>query len=61
MDKKVVRLLRDWTEGNTMIKVWRQVQENHVEEYLECKDMYTTLLVTVAAPGGIFLAIRHKL
>ncbi|XP_045927014.1 uncharacterized protein LOC123984448 isoform X1 [Micropterus dolomieu] len=41
--KNVVRLLRDRTEGNTMVKVWRQIQENHVEEYLQRKDMSTTL------------------
>ncbi|KAK1889506.1 Protein PRR14L [Dissostichus eleginoides] len=29
VDRNVVRLLRDRTEGNTMEKVWRQVQENH--------------------------------
>ena len=53
VDRNVVRLFRDRTEGNTMFKVWRQVQENHVEEYLHRKDLYTTLLMTVAAPGGI--------
>ncbi|XP_033948249.1 uncharacterized protein [Pseudochaenichthys georgianus] len=53
VDRNVVRLLRDRTEGNTMEKVWRQVQENHVEEYLHRRDLYTTLLMSIAAPGGI--------
>ncbi|XP_038592776.1 uncharacterized protein LOC119916884 [Micropterus salmoides] len=57
--KNVVRLLRDRTEGNTMVKVWQQIQENHVEEYLQRKDMCTTLLMTVAQPGGIVSAFRH--
>ncbi|XP_055362541.1 uncharacterized protein LOC129603723 [Betta splendens] len=60
VDKNVVRLLRDRTEGNTMIKVWRQIQENHHEEYLHRKDLYTTLLMTVAEPGGIVSALRHR-
>ncbi|XP_037619327.1 uncharacterized protein LOC119484539 [Sebastes umbrosus] len=59
VDKNVVRLLRDRTEGNTMVKVWRQIQENHVEEYLHRKDLYTTLLMTVAEPGGIVSAFSH--
>ena len=58
VDRNVVRLLRDRTEGNTMEKVWRQVQENHVE-YLQRKDLYTTLLITIDAPGGIFSAMRQ--
>ncbi len=40
VDKNLVCLLRDWTEGNTMVKVWRQIQENHFEEYLHRKDLY---------------------
>ncbi|XP_034053846.1 uncharacterized protein LOC117533919 [Gymnodraco acuticeps] len=59
VDRNVVRLLRDRTEGNTMEKVWRQVQENHVEEYLNRKDLYTTLLMSIAAPGGIVSAMRQ--
>ncbi|XP_045062329.1 uncharacterized protein LOC121536140 [Coregonus clupeaformis] len=59
VDRTVVRLLRDRTEGNTMVKVWRQIQENHVEEYLQRKDLYTTLLMTVVKPGGIVSALRH--
>ena len=42
-----------------MVKVWRQIQENHVEEYLQRKDLYTTLLMTVARPGGIVSAFGH--
>lgn len=42
-----------------MVKVWRQIQENHVEEYLHCKDLYTTLLMTVVEPGGIVSALGH--
>ncbi|KAK1888878.1 Non-toxic nonhemagglutinin type D [Dissostichus eleginoides] len=44
VDRNVVRLLRDRTEGNTMEKVWRQVQENHVED---------------CTPGGIVSAMRQ--
>ena len=53
MDKNIVRLLRDRTDGNTMVKVWRQVQECHVEDYLQRKDMYTTLLAEFMKPGQI--------
>lgn len=42
VDKNVVCLLRDRTEGNTMVKVWRQIQENHTELYFKRKDLYTT-------------------
>lgn len=42
-----------------MVKVWRQIQENHVEEYLHRKDLYTTLLMTVVKPGGIVSAVGH--
>ena len=57
MDKKVVHLLRDRSEGNTMAKVWRQIQENHCEEYLHRKDLYTTLLTTLVKPGTIGSAL----
>ena len=40
MDKQVIRLMRDRTEGNTMAKVWRQVLESHCEEYLQRKDLW---------------------
>lgn len=56
----MVQLLMDQTEGNTMVKVWRQIQENHVEEYLHRKDLYTTLLMTLLKPGGIVSALGHK-
>ncbi|XP_048881499.1 uncharacterized protein LOC125748878 [Brienomyrus brachyistius] len=59
VDRNVVRLLRDRTEGNTMVKVWRQIEENHVEEYLRCKDLYTTLLMALVAPGGIVSALKQ--
>jgi len=59
VDKNVVRLLRDRTEGNTMVKVWRQIQEKHTEEHLYCKDLYTTLLMTLVKPGGIVSAVGH--
>ncbi|XP_051253283.1 uncharacterized protein LOC127362052 [Dicentrarchus labrax] len=59
VDRNVVRLLRDRTEGNTMVKVWRQIQENHTELYFQRKDLYTTLLMTVAEPGGIVSALGH--
>ncbi|XP_034540592.1 uncharacterized protein LOC117813704 [Notolabrus celidotus] len=52
--------MRDRTEGNTMVKVWRQIQENHVEEYLQRKDLYTTLLMNVVKPGGIVSAFGHS-
>ncbi|CAM4684160.1 unnamed protein product [Leuciscus chuanchicus] len=52
VDKTVVRLLRDRTEGNTMIKVWRQVQENHMEDYHQRKDLYTTLLMAFHSQGS---------
>lgn len=59
MEEKVVRLLRDWTEGNTMMKVWRQLKENHAEEYLHRLDLYTTLFMTKVKPGGIVGASGH--
>ncbi|XP_076841988.1 uncharacterized protein LOC143486080 [Brachyhypopomus gauderio] len=59
VDRNVIRLLRDRTEGNTMVKVWRQIQENHSEEYLRRKDLYTTLLMTLVKPGGIVSALGH--
>ncbi|KAL6490796.1 hypothetical protein MHYP_G00011410 [Metynnis hypsauchen] len=59
VDRNVVRFLRDRTEGNTMVKVWRQIQENHVEEYLQRKDLYTTLLMTVVKPRGIVSSLGH--
>ncbi|KAA8577917.1 hypothetical protein FQN60_017508, partial [Etheostoma spectabile] len=59
VDKTVIRLLRDRTEGNTMIKVWRQVQENHMEDYHQRKDLYTTLLMALVKPGGIVSALGH--
>lgn len=59
VDKTIIRLLRDRTEGNTMIKVWRQVQENHMEDYYQRKDLYTTLLVALVEPGGIVSALGH--
>ncbi|CAM4514910.1 unnamed protein product [Leuciscus chuanchicus] len=48
-----LRLMRDRTEGNTMAKVWRQVLESHCEEYLQRKDLYTTLLSQYKKPGKI--------
>ncbi|XP_056466223.1 uncharacterized protein LOC130405218 isoform X1 [Gadus chalcogrammus] len=59
VDKQVVRLMRDRTEGNTMVKVWRQVQEGHCEEYLQRKDLYTTLLCQLSRPGSIMSALGH--
>ncbi|KAL2083534.1 hypothetical protein ACEWY4_021307 [Coilia grayii] len=51
VDKAVIHLMRDRTEGNTMAKVWRQIQESHCEEYLQRKDLYTTLLCQYNQPG----------
>ncbi|XP_067257017.1 uncharacterized protein [Chanodichthys erythropterus] len=53
VDKQVIRLMRDRTEGNTMTNVWRQVLESHCEEYLLRKDLYTTLLCQYRQPGKI--------
>ncbi|XP_078807346.1 uncharacterized protein LOC144994217 isoform X1 [Oryzias latipes] len=59
VDKNVVRLLWDRTEGNTTVKVWRQVQENHHEEYLHRKDLYTILLMSTVEPRGIVSSLGH--
>ncbi|XP_048885476.1 uncharacterized protein LOC125751053 [Brienomyrus brachyistius] len=59
VDRNVVRLLRDQTEGNTVVKVWRQIEENHAEEYLRCMDLYTTLLMPLVEPGGIVSASKQ--
>ncbi|XP_023813719.1 uncharacterized protein LOC105354665 [Oryzias latipes] len=59
VDKNVVRLLWDRTEGNTMVKVWRQVQENHHEEYLHRKDLYTILMMSTVEPRGIVSSLGH--
>lgn len=60
VDKCVVRLLRDRTEGNTMSKVRRQVQEYHVKDHLRRKDLYATLLVSLLDKGGIVSALGHS-
>ncbi|KAJ8370303.1 hypothetical protein SKAU_G00103350 [Synaphobranchus kaupii] len=54
VDRNVVCLLRDRTEGNTMVKVWRQIQENHVEEYLQCTHSRFHLLQESFPPRGSF-------
>ncbi|KAJ8370306.1 hypothetical protein SKAU_G00103340 [Synaphobranchus kaupii] len=54
VDRNVVCLLRDRTEGNTMVKVWRQIQENHVEEYLQCTHSRFHLLQERFPPRGSF-------
>ena len=64
MDKAVIRLMRDRTEGNTMTKVWRQVLES-CEDYLQRKDLYTTLLSQYKQPGKItsksdFIFTQHR-
>lgn len=59
MDTNVVLFLRDRTKGNTMVKLWQQIQENHMQEYLQRKDLCTTLLMTFAEPGGIVSSLRH--
>ncbi|KAK3567644.1 hypothetical protein QTP86_020423, partial [Hemibagrus guttatus] len=59
VDKSVVRLLHDRTEGNTMVNVWRQIQENHFEEYLHHKGLYTTLM-SLVEPRGIVSAMGHR-
>ena len=53
LDKTVLRLLRDRTEGNTLSKVWRQVRESLCEDYLSRKAMYTTLLASLSKEGSI--------
>ncbi|CAL8256929.1 unnamed protein product [Arctogadus glacialis] len=52
--------MRNRTEGNTMVKSWRQVQEGHCEEYLQRKDLYTTLLCQLSRPGSIMSALGHQ-
>ncbi|XP_041941359.1 uncharacterized protein LOC121704885 [Alosa sapidissima] len=59
VDKSVLNLLRDRTEGNTMAKVWRQVRENHMEEHNRRRDLYTTLLMALVRPGSIVSALGH--
>lgn len=53
VDKKVMRLMRDRTEGNTIAMVWRQVQESHCGKYLCSTDLYITILSQVNKAGGI--------
>lgn len=60
VDKQVVWLMRDRSEGNTMTKVWRHIQESHCEEYLHRKDLYTTLLSQLNKPGGIIRTLSHQ-
>ncbi|XP_028294184.1 uncharacterized protein LOC114456543 isoform X1 [Gouania willdenowi] len=60
VDKQIIRLMRDRTVGNTMAKVWRQVQESHCEDYLHRKDLYTTLLSQLNKPGGIIRTLSHQ-
>ncbi|XP_056319082.1 uncharacterized protein si:ch211-243p7.3 [Danio aesculapii] len=60
VDKSVIQLLQSCTKMNSMMKVCRQVQENHTEEYLQRKDLYTTLLMTLKKPGGIVSAFKHR-
>lgn len=60
VDKGVLLLLRDRTEGNTMTKVWRQVQENHLEDYNQRRDLYITLLMALVQPGNIMTAFGHR-
>ena len=52
--------MRDRTEGNTMVKVWRQIQENHCDYYLFRTDIYTTLIYSLIKPGGIMQSIGHN-
>ncbi|XP_048885478.1 uncharacterized protein LOC125751054 [Brienomyrus brachyistius] len=59
VDRNVMRLLRHQTEGNTVVKVWRQIQEYHAEGYLRCMDLYTTLLMPLVEPGGIVSASKQ--
>lgn len=42
-----------------MIKVCRQVQENHMEDYYQRKYLYTMLLMALVKPGGIVSALGH--
>ena len=52
MDKQVVSLLRDRSDGNTMSKTWRQIQENHSEKHFQQVDLYTQLLTDLTEDGG---------
>nr|XP_015798210.2 uncharacterized protein LOC107374568 isoform X1 [Nothobranchius furzeri] len=60
VDKNVVRLFRDRTKDNAMVKVWSLIQEFHTDEHLHRIDLYTTLLMTLVKPGGVASAFRHK-
>ena len=53
VDKKIVRLLQDRTQGNTMAKVWHQVKESHCQTYLNKQDMYISLIYPLAKKGSI--------
>lgn len=46
-----------WAGG--WCKVWRQVQENHLEEHNCRRDLYTTLMALVQ-PGSIVTAPGHR-
>mgnify|MGYP001548728837 CR=1 FL=1 len=60
IDKKVVRLLQDRTVGNTMAKVWRQLEEAHCMRYLQRKDLYVTILKSVIKEGKIGAYLQHS-
>ena len=61
VDKKVVLLLRDRSQGNTMAKVWRQVEEGHTSDYFRRVDLYTTLLDQVVTKVGVVEAFNKQL
>ncbi|ESO87510.1 hypothetical protein LOTGIDRAFT_166390 [Lottia gigantea] len=62
VDKKIIQLMVDRSIGNTTRKMWRQVVENHSLQYLQRKDLYTTLLHSLTKKGGIVksFAINFK-
>ena len=44
IDKKIICLLRERTEGNTPANIRKVLQEIHCEDYLNRKDLFTTLI-----------------
>ena len=44
IDKTIIKVLRERTEGNTWANIRKVVDEIHCEEYLYRDDLYTTLI-----------------
>ena len=56
VDKQIVMLMRERCEGNTKTKLWHQVTESYCEEYLQRKDLYTTMLAYLRKEKGGILS-----